>query len=145
VPQSEKLAPVAAVLSAISCMACCLPLGFAAAAGTAGLSLVLEPIQPYLMAASGALLVFGGWRLYTRGRSCQRRSRASIAVFWTCAALVALQMAAPQLVANLVAGSFNHQVPNGQPRLTNMDLAALRADFNRAADRARLIVLLSPT
>jgi len=26
-----------------------------------------------------------------------------------------------------------------------MDLAALRADFNRAADRARLIVLLSPT
>ena len=38
-----------------------------------------------------------------------------------------------------------HKVPPGQPALAAMDLTALRADFNRAADRARLIVLLSPT
>lgn len=100
---SEKLAPVAAVVSALSCVACCLPFGFAAAAGTAGLSVVLEPVRPYLMAASGALILFGVWQLYRRGRSCQRRSRASIFVFWTCAAIVVVMMIAPQIVANFLA------------------------------------------
>jgi hypothetical protein len=42
-------------------------------------------------------------------------------------------------------GIFNHATPSGQPALAAMDLAALRNDFNRAADRTRLIVLLSPT
>jgi hypothetical protein len=103
VRHGEKLAPVAAVVSAISCMACCLPFGIAAAAGTAGLSLVLEPVRPYLMIASGALILFGVWQLYRRDASCQRRSRVSIAVFWTCAAVVALMMIAPQIVANFLA------------------------------------------
>ena len=100
----EKLAPVAAVVSAISCMACCLPLGIAAAAGTAGLGLVLEPVRRYLMAVSGALILFGVCQLYRRGPSCQRRSRASMVVFWTCAAVVGLMMIAPQIVASLLAG-----------------------------------------
>ena len=99
----EKLAPVAAVVSAISCVACCLPLGIAAAAGTAGLAVVLEPVRPYLMAVSGALLLFGVLQLYRRGPSCQRRSRASMVVFWTCAAVVALMMIVPQIVASFLA------------------------------------------
>ena len=100
---TEKLAPVAAVVSAISCMACCLPFGIAAAAGTAGLGLVLEPIRPYLLAASVALILFGVWQLYRRGPVCQRRSRISIVVIWTCAAIVALLMMAPQILANFLA------------------------------------------
>ena len=99
----EKLAPVAAVVSAVSCMACCLPFGIAAAAGAAGLSIALEPVRPYLMAASGALIIFGVWQLYRGGRTCQRRSRASIVVFWTCAAVVVAMMLMPQLVANFLA------------------------------------------
>ena len=88
-------------------MACCLPFGIAAAAGTASLSVVLEPVRPYLMVASGALLAFGLWQLYRRdGAACRRRSRASIAVFWTCAAIVAAMMIAPQIVANLLADHF---------------------------------------
>src|SRR5208337_765318 len=75
VRHGEKLAPVAAVVSALFCMACCLPFGIAAAAGTAGLGLVLEPIRPYLMAVSGALILFGVWQLYRRGPSCRRRNR----------------------------------------------------------------------
>ena len=138
----EKLAPVAAVVSAISCMACCLPFGIAAAAGAAGLAVVLDSIRPYLMAASGALILFGVWQLYRRGASCQRRSRTSIVVFWTCAAMVAVLMIAPQTVANMLAGPSGSP---GQTSLTDMDLAALRADFNGARDRTRLIVLLSPT
>ena len=100
----EKLAPVAAVIGAISSMACCLPLGIAAAAGTAGLGIVLEPVRPLLMAASGALILFGVWQLYRRGASCRRRSRASVVVFWICAVIVALMMIAPQIVASVLAG-----------------------------------------
>ena len=38
-----------------------------------------------------------------------------------------------------------HRPPAGQPPLAAMDLAKLRADFNAAKDRTRLILLLSPT
>jgi hypothetical protein len=103
VKHSEKLAPVAAVVSALSCMACCLPFGIAAAAGTAGLGLVLEPLRRYLMALSGAMILFGLWQLYRRGASCQRRSRISMVVFWTCTAVVVTLMIAPQIVASLLA------------------------------------------
>lgn len=100
---TEKLAPVAAVVSAISCMACCLPIGIAAAAGSAGLAVILEPFRPYMMAISAGLLVFGLWQLYRKGRTCQRRSRASIAIFWSCAAIVVVMIIAPQFLANLLA------------------------------------------
>jgi hypothetical protein len=85
-------------------MACCLPLGIAAAAGAAGLSVALEPLRPWMMAISGALLLFGLWQLYRRkGVMCQRRSRLSVAVFWVCAALVLVMMLMPQVVAGLLA------------------------------------------
>jgi hypothetical protein len=42
-------------------------------------------------------------------------------------------------------GVFRHEAPTGQPPLASMDLATLRADFNRTADRTRLILLVSPT
>ena len=45
-------------------------------------------------------------------------------------------------------GFGTHDVPAGQPPLAYLDLsslAALKADFNRAADETRLIVLLAPT
>ena len=52
-------------------------------------------------------------------------------------------------VALLVVGLWYffsaHRVPTGQAPLTRMDLAQLRADFNAAKDRPRLILLLSPT
>ena len=42
-------------------------------------------------------------------------------------------------------GIFSHHAPRGQPPMAAVDLVSLRADFNRAADRPRLILLLSPT
>jgi hypothetical protein len=57
--RGEKLAPITALVSAVSCLACCLPFGIAAAAGIAGLSVVLDGLRPYLLAISGRLLLFG--------------------------------------------------------------------------------------
>ena len=45
-------------------------------------------------------------------------------------------------------GFATHDAPAGQPPLAYLDrssLTALKADFNRAADETRLIVLLAPT
>ena len=99
----EKVAPVAALLSAVSCMACCLPFGFAAAAGAAGAAVVLDRLRPWLMISSVALLLFGMWQLYSRPRVCRPRSRTSLAIFWTCAAIVVAMTVAPQLVAGFLA------------------------------------------
>jgi hypothetical protein len=56
------------------------------------------------------------------------------------------------LIVGFVSAFAWHQsiqrVPDGQPSLVTLDaagLAALRADFNQAADRVRIIVLLAPT
>ena len=62
---------------------------------------------------------------------------------WTVIALVAVVLLA------LAYRQFGtHRAPAGQPPLANLDarsLDMLRADFNRAAGGARIIVLLSPT
>lgn len=100
---TEKAAPLAAVVSAISCMACCLPIGFAAAAGTAGFAIVLGRYRVWLMLLSLVLLGFGAWQLYFRPRVCRTRSRTTLAIFWSCAAVVLTLILAPQLVAGWMA------------------------------------------
>jgi ABC-type Fe3+ transport system permease subunit len=142
VKHGEKVAPIAALVSALSCLACCLPFGIAAAAGIAGLSVVLDGLRPYLLAISGVLLLFGLWQLYRSPAACSRRTRTGLTVFWTCTVLVAMVAFQPQLIAAMFAGGLP-----GRATTTAADLSLnqLRADFNDAADQTRVIVLLSPT
>lgn len=87
----EILAPVAAIVSTNSSI-------------TAGFSLVLQPLRPYLIALAGSLIVFALWRHYRRrGASYRRRSRLSIILIWICAAILAAMMVVPQIVADLLA------------------------------------------
>jgi len=59
--QEEKravwAAPLAAILSTISSIVCCLPIGFLAAFGAAGASAVFASLRPWLMVVSGTMLV----------------------------------------------------------------------------------------
>jgi hypothetical protein len=84
-------------------MACCLPLGIAAAAGAGGLAMVLEPVRPWLLVASGVFLAVGLGQLYLSRKACARRSRATIALFWIAAVLVVGTMLFPQMVAGFLA------------------------------------------
>ena len=62
---------------------------------------------------------------------------------WIAAGLVGVVLVA---LAQRQLGT--HHAPVGQPPLGHLDagsLDTLRADFNRAAGEARIIVLLSPT
>lgn len=101
---AEKVAPVAAAASALATLACCLPLGIAAAAATASLGAVLSEYRPWLLAASAALLIVGVVQLLRVQRACAtRQNRGSVVVLALSATIVILVALFPQVVAGLVA------------------------------------------
>ncbi len=100
---TEKITPVAAAVSALSTIACCLPSGIAAAAGAAGLGVVVEPLRPWLVGLSIALLLLGFVQLHRANRSCRRRSPVSIAIFSISAIVVVGILLFPQISAGLLA------------------------------------------
>jgi len=99
---AERATPVAAMIAALSTLACCLPFGFLGAAGLAGMSVWAQTARPWLIAGALALLVLGFAQLYRA--QCKRRSPVSIALFWCCAVFVLLIIFFPQVIAGLVAG-----------------------------------------
>jgi hypothetical protein len=104
VSTGERLAPVAAILSAVSTLLCCLPLGFVGALGAAGLSTAVVPYRSWLIGASLMLLAFGFIQVYKHGAThCARRSRVTVVVLWTSAIVVTILLLMPQLVATLLA------------------------------------------
>lgn len=100
---SEKVMPIAAALTALSVLACCLPLGIIAAVGAAGLGVILEPLRHWLLGLSVAFLAIGLLQLYRSRGTCQRRSWTNIATFCVAAAIVVGVTIFPQLLAGLLA------------------------------------------
>ena len=84
-------------------MACCLPLGFAGAAGAFGLGVALAAYRPWLIGLSVLLLGLGAWQWARSGRTCRRRSRLSIVLLSLSAVVVLGVMFFPQKVAELMA------------------------------------------
>ena len=99
----EKGAPAVAILAAVSTLACCVPLGFLGALGLASMSVWVQPLRPWLLGASMALLFAGFVQLYFRKSACHRRSAVSLVLFWTAAGVVVLVILFPQVVASLLA------------------------------------------
>src|SRR5579863_4212773 len=99
---TEKLTPVAAALSALATLACCLPLGVAGAVGALGLSVALDWLRPWLIGLAVILLSVSAVQIY-RGHSCQRRGRLGLIVFGLSAVVVFAVMIFPQKLAELMA------------------------------------------
>jgi cytochrome bd-type quinol oxidase subunit 2 len=95
---------VAAVIAALSTLACCLPFAFLGALGLAGASVKLQSARPWLLLSAGMLLVVGFVQLYLRRNQCRKRSLLSIVLFWSAAVIVLLVILFPQLLASLIAG-----------------------------------------
>jgi hypothetical protein len=53
---TDKLTPMAAAMSALATLACCLPLGIGGAVGALGLSVALERLRPWLIGLAVILL-----------------------------------------------------------------------------------------
>src|SRR2546427_5094040 len=99
----EKGAPSAAILAAISTLACCVPLGFLGALGFASLGVWAQALRPWLLGASVLFLCVGFAQLYFR-KSCSKRSVASLVLFWVAVAVVILVLLFPQVIASVIAG-----------------------------------------
>ena len=101
---AERATPVAAVVAALSTLACCLPLTFLGALGRAGASVRLQSARPWLLVIAALLLGIGFIQLYVRRNQCKRRSPISIALFWCSVVVVLLVLLFPQVIASLLAG-----------------------------------------
>jgi hypothetical protein len=99
----EKIAPVAAATTALMTLACCLPVGLAAAAATASLAAVVSANRGWFLLASAGLLVVGIVQLRRAERQCSTRKRGSIAILGVSTTIVVLVALFPQVVAALVA------------------------------------------
>lgn len=101
---AERATPVAAVIAALSTLACCLPFGFLGAAGLAGASLSFGAARPWLLVGAGILLAIGFFQMYARRGQCRQRSPLSVALFWLSVLIVLLVVLFPQVIASLIAG-----------------------------------------
>jgi hypothetical protein len=101
---AQRTTPIAALIAALSTLACCLPFTFLGALGLAGASARLQSARPWLLVSAGVLLGIGFIQLYVRRNQCEKRSRLSIALFWSAALIVLLVILFPQVLASLIAG-----------------------------------------
>ena len=99
----EKIAPVAAATTALMTLACCLPVGFAAAAATASLVAVVSANRGWFLLASAGLLVVGIVQLRRAEQQCSTRKRGSIAILGISTTIVVLVALFPQVLAALIA------------------------------------------
>ncbi|MFL6279299.1 MAG: hypothetical protein ACJ731_04250 [Vicinamibacterales bacterium] len=99
----EKIAPVAAAATALATLACCLPVGIAAAAATASLATVVAAHRNWFLLASGALLAIGIVQLNRAQRQCSTRKRGSVAILTISATIVVLVALFPQIIAAMIA------------------------------------------
>jgi hypothetical protein len=135
---------VASLASLIAALSCCLPLGtLLMAAGSTGASALSQRLRPWLLALSVALLIFGFIQTYIRGRCEFRHRRFRTVLLWLTAALVLGMLLLPRQISSLLAGQ-NPWV-RAASTLRQFDIAAFQREFDAAADRTRIVVLLSPT
>ena len=99
----EKATPIAAVVAALSTIACCLPFGFLGAVGLAGASIRLQQFRGWLLGLAGLFLLIGFLQLYRTGRTCKSRSPVSIVMFWCAAVVVIAVIMFPQVIASVIA------------------------------------------
>ena len=99
----ERTTPVAAVVAALTTLACCLPLSFLGA-GLAGAIAWTGSYRDWFLALTAVLLIVGFVQLYRGRNQCRKRSNVSVALFWTSVVLVVAIIFFPQVIASLLAG-----------------------------------------
>lgn len=97
-------ASVAAMVSSIATIGCCLPIGFAAALGAGTASAFLTVLRPWLLGFAVVSLGLGFWQ-QRRAKQCGVRGRwAGTVLLWAAVAVVVGMTLLPQEVAQFLAG-----------------------------------------
>ena len=94
---------IAAILSVVATLGCCLPFGFAAAIGASAASAFFSTLRPFLLVLSVALIGFGFWQ-QRRARQCSVRGRwVGSALLWTAVVVLTTMILFPQQIAAFLA------------------------------------------
>ena len=102
-PGTGISASLAAMLSSIATLGCCLPLGFAAALGAGAASAFFTILRPWLLGLSVAALGLGFWQQH-RAKQCGVRGRlAGSALLWAAVVVVLGMILFPQEIAAFIA------------------------------------------
>ena len=96
-------ASLAAILSSVATISCCLPLGFAAALGVGTASAFFTTLRPWLLGVSVALIALGFWQQH-QAKKCAMRGRVLGSVLlWAAVAVVLSMILFPQEIAAFIA------------------------------------------
>ncbi len=99
-------ASLAAILSSVATISCCLPLGFAAALGAGAASAFFTTLRPWLLVLSDALLGLGFWQQH-RAKHCTVQGRLiGNVLLWAALVVVLGMILFPQEIAGVVADRF---------------------------------------
>jgi len=97
---------LAAILSSLASISCCLPLSFAAALGTGAASAFFTRLRPWLLGLSVALIALGFWQ-QRRAKQCAVRGRLlGDILLWSAVVVVAVMIFFPQQIAAFIADYF---------------------------------------
>ncbi|HYL14593.1 MAG TPA: hypothetical protein VEV41_16230 [Terriglobales bacterium] len=100
-------ASLAAILSSLATISCCLPLGFAAALGAGAASAFFTTLRPWLLGLSVALLGLGFWQQHG-AKQCSARGRIiGNVLLWTALIVVLGMILFPQEIAAFIADRFS--------------------------------------
>lgn len=100
---SDTAASVAAALSALTTLLCCVPMGLAAGTAIASLAMVAGTYRGWFLAASVVLLAAGIAQFVRTRQQCAARGTTSLVILGLSAALVLLVILLPQVLASLIA------------------------------------------
>lgn len=107
----NAFAPLAAIVSSLATLACCLPIGFLAAVGTAGAGVLIQRARPVMMALSVVFIALG---FIQQGRSarCGVKSRRwNVTLLWLAAGFVFVMLLFPQEIAGFLADHIRRRGP----------------------------------
>ena len=99
-------ASLAAILSSLATIACCLPLGFVAALGAGAASAFFTTLRPWLLGLSVLLIAVGFWQQH-RAKQCAVRGRLlGNILLWAAVVVVLGMILFPQQIAAFIADRF---------------------------------------
>ena len=99
-------ASLAAIVSSLAVLTCCLPLGFAAALGAGAASAFFAALRPWLLGLSVAMLGLGFSQQH-RAKQCAALGRfVGNVLLWAAVIVVLGMILFPQQIAGFIADKF---------------------------------------
>lgn len=99
-------ASLAAIVSSVATISCCLPIGFAAALGTGAASAFATTLRPWLLGLSVILIALGFWQ-QRRAKLCAVKGRMiGKVLLWTAVVVVLGMILFPQEIAGVITDRF---------------------------------------